>query len=117
MSIVTGVVLCCALTEEDGEDAPIEQVVAINQWLMQRGRGALVDVTDHAGGYRHPQMLVFAGGFNHLDEDEFVRVVLSQSWLEPSNVVLVMQPEEGETRVFRGDVASRDSYPIWLRLT
>jgi hypothetical protein len=105
MSVVTGVVLCMSVCEEDGsqgEDGPPALLEQINAWLA--GRSAhfrLPDITESAGGGKHPQMYIAAAGFNYFPEDDFAAFVMALPWLNPENAVLVMEPEEGETRVFR----------------
>lgn len=46
-------------------------------------------------------MNIGVAGYNWFDEDEFAAFVLSVDWNWPENVVLTIQPEEGETRVWR----------------
>lgn len=104
MSIVSGVVLCASIVENDHEDGDLDdQWVLVNAWLAERGFGTLVLVEEHAGGSKHPQMRIGCAGFNLFQgqEDEFAQYVLSLSWMYPDNVVLVIQPEEGPTRVWR----------------
>lgn len=103
MSIVTGVMLICS-TCDDGDLGPLSEIAA---WLAEResseGNWRLADTSDHAVGGKHPQFATFCGGFNAfcLEEDEFAAFVMSRDWTFPENLVLIMQPEDGETRVFR----------------
>lgn len=93
MSVVTGVALIVSLGQEDC-------VSQAQTWLGERNRGRMREVADSAGGGKHPQFEIWAAGINNFhDEDEFARFVLSLPWPEPENVVLVLQPEEGSTRV------------------
>lgn len=98
MSVVTGIMLICSVAEEN--EPPIAEVQA---WLAERLNGQqLNDVSDHTGGSKHPQFLALGAGINYfLDDNEFAAFVLSREWRSPENVVLTMQPEDGETRVFR----------------
>lgn len=99
MSVVTGVVLCTSCVEDE------EEVLdRINAWLLEKGGGprwSLKLVSDDFGGGKHPQMSVYGGGFNYFYEDDFAEFVISLPWQNPENVVLIMQPEDGSTKVFR----------------
>lgn len=101
MSIVTGVMLIVSLLDADDDD-PISEVKA---WLREReyapGAWALKEVSDQAGGWKHPQFAAFTGGFNMFDEDDFASFVMSRPWNDPEALVLILQPEDGATRVFR----------------
>lgn len=101
MGIVSGVVLCtsCAETQVGDEDSPVVLFERIGEWLVSRGQ--LNRVEDGFGGWKHPQMYVLGGGFNSFPEDEFAEFVMSLPWDNPENVVLVIQPDQGTTRVFR----------------
>jgi hypothetical protein len=108
MSAVSGIVLCSSCCEErgsQGEDGMPLLFEQINKWLSDRSGGgaswSLEMVENHFGGSKHPQMSVAGGGFNHFCENEFADYVLGLSWQNPENVVLVIEPEEGETRIFR----------------
>lgn len=108
MSVVTGIMLICDLSNDiDGVDVPCEQVQEIMAWLAEReyapGAWRLAEISSHAGGFKHPQFDAFCGGFNNFGsyEDNFAGFVMSREWDYPENVVLAMQPEDGETRVFR----------------
>jgi hypothetical protein len=98
MSYVTGVMLICRCGEE-------EPLAEIKQWLAERGQDesywTLNEISDRAGGSKHPQFDAFAGGFNYFDEDEFAYFVMTRQWDRPEGVVLTLQPEETATRVFR----------------
>jgi hypothetical protein len=101
MSVVTGVLLIFSVCEEEGrEDHPV-LLAHINDWLMERYSQRLLLVQEHFGGSKHPQLFAAGAGFNYFDEDAFADYVLSLPWALPENVVLILQPEEGSTRVFR----------------
>lgn len=102
MSVVTAVTLICSLTDGEGDhDGELSrQITDINEWLAERDFGPLVNVAAHSGGTKHPQCCTFHCGYNHFYESEFTAVALSMLWQDPENFVLVIQPEEGPTRVF-----------------
>jgi hypothetical protein len=106
MSSVTAVTLqvdsCEDFYAPENGDRIIPIVAQINQWLASNGyhRG-LVRVEQHYGGTKHPQVLVYGAGLNHLCEDALAAFVLGLPWSRPENVVLLLNPEEGATRVFR----------------
>lgn len=99
MSVVTGVMLIVGF----GDDLDGEAVVQVQDWLAAHRQGQqLKDVSDQAGGWKHPQFRALAAGINtFLEEDEFANFVISRPWRHPENVVLILQPEEGVTRIFR----------------
>ena len=105
MSVVTGVMLICSLVDE-------EAVGLVQLWLAEHFEGLqLKEVSGGAGGGKSPQFEAWAGGFNYMVrvEDQFVDYVLSTGWYLPENVVLILQPEEGITRIFRPPY----SQPSW----
>ncbi len=96
MSYVTGAMLICRAHED-------KQIAAIKQWLAEKtgfDDEQLAEVSDHAGGGKHPQFHAYCGGFNYFDEDEFAMFAMSREWEFPENVVLILQPEDGPTRTF-----------------
>lgn len=96
MSYVSGV----TLQVDDENDAEIVRTV-VNGWLKSEGHSELESVEDCYGGAKHPQVYVFGGGFNYLDEDGLAELVKSASWASPENVVLLINPEGGATKVVR----------------
>jgi hypothetical protein len=90
--------LVCSLMEEDSP--ALEEV---QTWLAGSKDGQqLRDVSDYAGGGKHPQFLAMSAGINGFwDDEEFIAYVLARNWSDPENLVLVIQPEDGATRVFR----------------
>lgn len=102
MSVVSGIVLCTSCCEiEANEDDPVILFEKINAWLKERQFGNLKRVEDHFGGNKHPQMFVAGAGFNNFPEDDFVSFFYSLQWENPENVVLIIEPEEGATKVYR----------------
>jgi hypothetical protein len=97
MSRVTGVVLCHTI----GENSAI--VDEINSWLDARAFGALKQIDQAAGGSKCLEMNVFGAGFNFFGSvtHDFIAFVLSRTWLSPENVVLILQPPEDATMVYR----------------
>lgn len=95
MTVVTGIMLI--LGRRDWEGDPLCEV---QTWLAERCDGQqLRDVTEFAGGSRHPQFEAWCAGINFLVEDEFTGFVMSRRWRDPENFVLILQPEEGPSRV------------------
>lgn len=102
MSVVSGVVLCTSCCEDEvSEDGPAILFERINEWLASKGPFKINRVEDNFGGGKHPQMFVAGGGFNYFPEDEFAEFAMSLPWSNPENVVLIIEPEDGRTRVFR----------------
>ena len=96
MSVVSSVVLVCSLCPDDEATA----IDAINAWLEERNQPPLAEISDHAAGRKAMQVNLFAGAYNWLDEDAFIKFVMQQDWDEPEELALVVTPEEGEVRVF-----------------
>lgn len=106
MSRVTGVTIICELS--DYEDRPGEPMAEVIAWITAHpgNRGwALTEISDHAGGSKHPQFEVWCGGFNFFEDaqEEFAAFVMSRDWDSPENLVLIMEPEEVATLVYRPD--------------
>jgi hypothetical protein len=101
MSVVTSVMLICSIG--DAED----NIASINAWLAghdeRRGYYELKEVSEGGGGSKVPQFEAWCGGFNYFGhlEDEFAAFVLGLEWYAEENLVLIMEPENGESRVFR----------------
>jgi hypothetical protein len=98
MSVVTGVMLIVGAL--DWADSPLREV---HDWVGDRRPGEqLLDVSNHAGGRKHPEFEAWAAGFNYFgEEEEFVSFVLSRQWIAPENLVLIISPQTGETKVHR----------------
>jgi hypothetical protein len=97
LSVVSGVVLTFGVCETEGA----QHVAILNAYLAEKGKGALISVTDAAGGTKHPEIDIYAGGFNYLDEDEFAAMAMAAPWQDPENVILIINPQQGPTRVYR----------------
>lgn len=101
MSQVSGVTLICDLIESESDDGA-ELLEKLNSILKKyKGNDEFAELSQHYGGHKHPQCLAFGAGVNFLDEDEFAQDVMALDWQCPENVVLVIRPEEGATRVWR----------------
>jgi hypothetical protein len=94
MSLVTDIVLLTSIAE-CGSD-PItdeilepEGVTEINKWLLEHRHAPLKKVTKFAGGEKVMETIAFMGGYSGLDATALGTYVLTRSWLEPSNVLLI----------------------------
>lgn len=97
MSNVTDIILSCSRSEEyreDGEEDRYACIEAINTWLEERDFPPLRDMTNAAGGDKYMQAVVYGGAFNYLPEEELIRVVWSQPWVDRQAVRLLVQSEE-----------------------
>lgn len=106
MSVVSGVTLHISVAEDSAEQADGSEIYAnvskINDWLAERNCAPLVSVEDHYGGSKRPQVAVFGAGYNYfMPRDEFIGFVLTLDWWNPGNVVLLINPEDGPTMIFR----------------
>ena len=101
MSSVSAITLHTSCIEECTEDGKILIIDRINEWLRNANFAPLLSVEDAYGGSKHPQVLIYGAGFNYFPETEFATFILSLPWECPENVVLLINPEEGSTKIFR----------------
>lgn len=99
MSVVSGITLICSLT--DADELGIHKT--LNELLNKyEVRGVFREMSEDYGGPKHPQCSVFGAGVTSFDhEPDFAATVMNLPWEYPENVALIMQPEEGPTKVFR----------------
>ena len=112
MTTVTTIVLVCDSSEAYAADGSIEPgpILLAQAWLDERGWGAL-SLLKGAGPYA-ASVDIWASDFNRIggDAKSFGDYVASLEWSFPESVVLTVQPEEGDTLVFRPLFAPSD---IW----
>lgn len=94
MSVVSGVVL---LTTSSAEE--YSTIALLDRWLTEKGFAKLADITDHASGSKHPQINILAAGYNYFPEEDFIQFVINLDWNCPENVILMINPEDGRSRV------------------
>ena len=110
MSVVSSVILQMSVCEcaFEGELEIRPGLVELTAWLEIRGFQPLAELQERMSGSKHPQTYVFGAGYNHFPEDEFAGFIMGMKWGYPENVVLVIQPEDGRTRIWRPVVTSTD---------
>lgn len=96
MSYVTNVVLMTSLLD----DKIVHEF--INTWLVSQGQGELAKINEYAGGNKAMEVDLYAGAFNHLNEEAFIPVVVSPNWRVPEELVLVVQTEMEPVQVYKG---------------
>lgn len=103
MSVVSSVILQMSTAENafDDEEEVRPGVDAITAWLEKYGHAPMVELQEHMPRGKHPQTFVFGGGYNHFPEDSFAEFVMGMTWNAPECVVLMINPECGETRIWR----------------
>jgi hypothetical protein len=109
VSVVTGITLVCSITdsghdEDEGyRDHNYDAMHLVQEWLAKRFDGLQLTETSRSANGKASRSYVWVAGINHMGdaEDPFVEYVMSLGWYAPENVVLILQPEEGVTRVFR----------------
>lgn len=102
MSAVTNVVLCTSVVEAPGDSSKLgPNWDRVQAWLVERMFDRLSIIEEAMASTKAAEMLVGAKVYNHFPYEEFITFVRALPWEEPSNVVLVVQPQEGETLVFR----------------
>lgn len=107
MSVVTGIVICASVMEDEHVNPDGGRVIHwirdASQWISDNwlvGAG-LVQLDDQMSCGKHPQMIVAGGGYNYFLNDEFLTFLKAYPWKEPSEVVIVFNPEEGPISVVR----------------
>lgn len=105
MSHVLSVVLISSIIEEE-EDRPDDgryhtsPFVFVNMRLRARPdqRGwRLAPVDEHAGGSKHLQFHVWAGGLNFCTVATIKAIVAAAPWQEPQSVVVIYEDEHDES--------------------
>lgn len=95
MSVVTAVTLIYRPSFSD----PAREIC---NWLKLREFGPPMEQTPTYGGTKHPQCRVLGAGYNYFHvEKEFIKFIQNLEWDNPENTILIIQPEEGSTRVYR----------------
>lgn len=100
MSRVSGVTLCTSCLEEDDDDGNSVTWSQVNAWLKEHDLESLARVETQHAGKKAMQQCIGIGGYNWFHEDDFAAFVMSINWNSPEGVALVIQPEEGHTRVW-----------------
>jgi hypothetical protein len=98
MSMVSGVTFICSLSEDEDK-----VLLHLNESLKKHHCDCdFRELAEHYGGNKHPQCLTLGAGINYLPEFDFAKYVLCHyAWESPERVILVIQPEDGPTRVYR----------------
>jgi hypothetical protein len=101
MSWVTDVLFTINLQERFDDDFnsldSCEALDNINAWLEKNELGQFDDLSAHvSSGGKAMQCHVYGGAFNFMDVDEFIALVLSQTWKVPESVMLLTKDEEQE---------------------
>lgn len=111
MSVVTAITiqLSCAegFYEDRAEDSEPKNVIAVRKWIAENYQyGTCVNLKakleDSFGGNKYPQCNVWGAGFNYFPDDDFIEFWKTLEWELPENAILILQPEDGYTKVFRG---------------
>jgi hypothetical protein len=112
MSVVTGIVICHSCVEgyeetDDGSDkyAVIEE---LNDFLKKYEKSPLHRLDEHMCNGKHPQMIVWGGGYNYFPNEEFLEFFRSRKWNEREEVFMVFNPEEGPISIVRPTTKSKD---------
>lgn len=104
MSVVSGITIIASCAEDcadEDDDVPI-LFERLNDWIEERFYcRPLKAAQESFNGTKRPQLFCAGAGMNAFPEDEFAAFAVSLPWEYPKNVVLVVQPEDGPTRVFR----------------
>ncbi len=101
MSHVTGVVLILIDHEEDSAAVHSPGLLALQAWLREIDVGQLVSVDEMFGGWKHPGITCWGGGFNHLDVGAFTVLFHEKEWRHPEQALLMLTMEDEPSVVVR----------------
>lgn len=103
MSSVSSVILQVSCAEDgfDCEEEKHKNIDKINKWLKKNNKFPLVDLTSYMQRGKHPQTFVFGAGYNFFPEEDFASFIINRKYNYPENVVLLINPEDGKTKVYR----------------
>lgn len=98
MSRVTNVILHVSILEENEcEDGPLVQVVALNRVLSAEDyKTSFERVDQYAGGGKVFEATVFMAAFNHAATYELLRLIRARPWTYPDEVQVFVKEEEEE---------------------
>lgn len=83
MSWVTAVMVTASIMDDD----KLEHLSAFRE---------MNEISEAFGGTKHPQVPVYAAGFNYLDIRKFIEHVRSISWERPDRVQIFIKDEEDD---------------------
>jgi len=112
MTLITTVILVCdaceALSLDGGEAGPL---LSLQAWLREHCDGQALTLLG-AEGPSAPSANIWASDFSRMGVDAIALAdyAMSLVWNFPESVVLMIQPEEGDTRTFRPSFTPSD---IW----
>lgn len=105
MSRVTSIILTVSAAEPgfDVEDQEFftDKIDEINSFIRSHDLRNLNFLTPSMRTGKDPQTMTFGGGYNHFPDKKFLEFIEKFEWTCPENVVLVLQPEDGRTIVWR----------------
>lgn len=101
MSTVTDVIITLSLIEEDSGCKPSPAMLNINSYLCAKSMGCFNRIDDCAGGRKTFQAQIWAGAFNHLNIEELLNTVASQSWEDRESVQIFVKEEGQDTFALR----------------
>ncbi len=79
------------------------KIEAINRYLTERESEGLIDLTDvlDRSSSKVPGSRLLSAVCNNFSKAGFIRFMEILNWDDPDYVILVLQPEEGETTIWR----------------
>lgn len=112
MSVVTGIVICHSLSDDS------LAIAEINAWLVGQDKSPLHQLDEKMCNGKHPQMIVWGGGYDFLDDEAFIDFFKNREWKEPDQVFMVFNPENDPICVISPAILSlsmnglKDGVPI-----
>lgn len=98
MSTVTSITLIVSLCE------PPEAIDTLAKELFDlAGVRFSADLSDLAGGNKHPQTFIYSAGVNRMDCDGLMAAFRSVRWEVPEQAIMVLITEDDPAVVVRGD--------------
>lgn len=102
MSHVTGVVLIVGCSDELGYGK--NPLAHIEQWLKIRDFPMLGEISEHASGSKHPEIMIYSAGYNHFPASQFFDYVSERGFGDYENykkVLLYVSEEDRDVLVWR----------------
>lgn len=111
MSLVHNIVLTVGVADwgdGDPDENPGAGVARLRDWLLAQHNSPathLVEISDHTTARETPgkacEVEIWAVGANYLDIEDFLQEFYAIEWNDPSEIVLIIAPQEGAHEVYR----------------
>jgi hypothetical protein len=97
MSHVTNIVVLASIYEELDDTQFFPAIAFINSNIDREHKGQLIEVHKYSCGPKVMERLVFIGGFNNLDLEEFMNICHKAPWRDVDCVQVLASEQEDKT--------------------